>query len=120
MSGDHDRAGFGALTQAGAEDGAARALGGRLKANLQPADLKALAALWLHGAAAAPERIPGIYDAACEGWLGEPLGVPALKMPSVAPEPIPALFWKGLWELLKEPRGGLEAVNLTTKTAGLA
>jgi len=120
MSGDHDRAGFEALAQAGAEDDAARALGGRLKAGLQPADLKALAALWLHGAAAAPERIPGIYDAACEGWLGEPLGVPPIKTPSGAPEPIPATFWKGLWELLEEPRGGLEAVNLTTKTAALA
>jgi hypothetical protein len=124
MSGNHDHAGFEALAQAGAEDDAARALAARLKAGLQPADLKALAALWLHGAAAAPERIPGLYDAACEGWLGEPLvdakgGVAPIKTPSGAPELISATFWTGLWELLQEPRGGLGAVNLTTKTAAL-
>jgi ubiquinone biosynthesis protein Coq4 len=120
MSGDHDRAGFEALAQAGADDDAARALGARLKANLRPDDLKALAALWLHGAAAAPERIPHIYDAACEGWLGEPLGVAPVKTPSAAPEPIPPALWRGLWDLLDEPRAGLEAVNVTTKTAALA
>jgi len=120
MSGEHDRAGFEALAQAGAEDDAARALGGRLKANLQPADLKALAALWLHGAAAAPERIPHIYDAVCEGWLGETLGVAPVKTPTAAPAPIPPAFWQGLWGLLDEPRAGLEAVNVTTKTAALA
>jgi len=35
------------------------------------------------------------------------------------PEPIPRAFWAALWELLEEPRVGLEAVNLTTKTAAL-
>ena len=120
MSGDRDRAGFEALAQAGAEDAAAKALATRLKAGLQPADLKALAALWLHGAVAAPERIPGLYDAAAEGWLGAALDVAPIKTPSGAPEPIPPAFWTGLWELLEEPRSSLEAVNLTTKTAALA
>ena len=120
MSDDQERAGFEALAQAGAEDDAARGLGARLKASPQPADLKALAALWLHGAAAAPERIPGIYDAVAEGYLGQPVGVrPVPADVSQAPEPIPAAFWRGLWALLGEPREGLQAVNLTTKTAAL-
>ncbi|MFI4951340.1 MAG: Coq4 family protein, partial [Caulobacterales bacterium] len=36
------------------------------------------------------------------------------------PEPIPEAFWAALWALLEEPRAGLGAVNLTTKTAALA
>ena len=124
MSDDQEQAGFEALTQAGADEDAARGLGARLKATPQPQDLKALAALWLHGAAAAPETLPGIYDAAAEGFLGEPLGakpVPTTSnpLPEPIPEPIPAAFWAGLWKLLKEPRAGLGAVNLTTKTAAL-
>jgi ubiquinone biosynthesis protein Coq4 len=120
MSDDQERAGFEALTQAGADEDAARGLGARLKANPQPQDLKALAALWLHGAAAAPETIPGIYDAAAEGYLGEAVRAkPVSTDPNQPPEPIPAAFWAGLWELLGEPRSGLGAVNLTTKTAAL-
>jgi ubiquinone biosynthesis protein Coq4 len=122
MSDDQERAGFEALAQAGADDAdAARALGARLKAKHQPADLKALAALWIHGAAAAPESLPGTYDAVAEGYLGEPVGVkPVVTDAPAGPEPIPTAFWKGLWELLEEPRAGLQAVNLTTKTAILA
>jgi len=121
MSDDQERAGFEALAQAGADEDAARGLGARLKARPEPADLKALAALWLHGAAAAPESLPGIYDAAAEGYLGEPVGVkPAPTDTSQPPEPIPAAFWAGLWDLLDAPRSGLQAVNLTTRTAALA
>jgi ubiquinone biosynthesis protein Coq4 len=122
MSDDQERAGFEALAQAGADDDdAARSLGARLKAKHQPADLKALAALWIHGAVAAPEQLPGIYDAVAEGYLGEPVGAkPVATETRARPEPIPAAFWTGLWELLQEPRSGLQAVNLTTKTAALA
>jgi ubiquinone biosynthesis protein Coq4 len=121
MSDDQERAGFMALAQAGADDDAARGLGARLKASPQAADLKALAALWIHGAVAAPERIPGLYDAAAEGYLGAPVGAKRVATDVASPpEPIPAAFWPGLWELLAEPRAGIEAVNLTTKTAALA
>jgi ubiquinone biosynthesis protein Coq4 len=121
MSDDQERAGFEALAQAGADDDAARGLGVRLKASPQAADLKALAALWLHGAVAAPESIPGIYDAAAEGYLGEPLGAkPVPTDKTQPPEPIPAAFWAGLWELLDAPRLGFQAVSLTTRTAALA
>lgn len=121
MNDDQERAGFEALAAAGADDDAARGLGARLKASPQPADLKALAALWLHGAVARPESIPGIYDAAAEGYLGEPVG--AKRVPTETadpPELIPSAFWTGLWNLLDEPRAGLGAVNLTTRTAALA
>ncbi len=122
MSDDQERAGFEALAQAGADDDdAGRALGARLKAKHQAADLKALAALWIHGAVAAPESLPGLYDSVAEGYLGEPVGAkPAPTDTAARPEPIPAAFWRGLWELLEEPRAGLGAVNLTTKTAALA
>ncbi|MFI4965042.1 MAG: Coq4 family protein [Caulobacterales bacterium] len=121
MSDEQERAGFEALAQAGAQDEAARGLGARLKASPQAADLKALAALWLHAAAAAPERVPGFYDAVAEGYLGEPVGGRPVRTDlAQPPEPIPAAFWRDLWVLLGEPRSGLTAGNLTTKTAALA
>jgi ubiquinone biosynthesis protein Coq4 len=122
MSDDQERVGFEFLAQDGADDDdAGRGLGQRLKASHQPADLKALAALWLHGAVAAPERLPGIYDAVAEGYLGEPVGAkPVPTDDKAAPEAIPDAFWKGLWALLEEPPAGLAAVNVTTRTAALA
>jgi ubiquinone biosynthesis protein Coq4 len=120
MDGREERVGFAALAGAGADDGAARALTTRLKAEGRPADLKALAALWLHAAAAAPERVVGIYDAAAEGWLGAPVAGPAVRMPQAEPAPIPPVFWDGLWGLLEEAEQNLGAVNVTTRTAALA
>jgi len=121
MSADADRTAFEGLAAYGADDdGAPRALAKRLKAAPNASDLQALAALWIHGAAAAPERVAGIYDAAAEGWLGESLGVPAINSAGGKPEPIAPAFWDALWVLLDEPRSGLGAVNLTTKTAALA
>ena len=89
ISEHHDRAGFEALTGAGAEDTAARALAQRLKANPQASDLKALAALWLHAAVAAPERTPGLYDATAWGWLGEPVAKPGAARPVAPKRPPP-------------------------------
>jgi len=97
-----------------------RALAARLKADPKPSDLKAMAALWLHAAAAAPERIGWIYDEAAEGYLGQPVGGPPVPISRAQkPEITPRPFWTALWELLEEPRVRLEAVNLTTKTAAL-
>ena len=121
ISEHHDRAGFEALTGAGAEDPAARALAQRLKANPQASDLKALAALWLHAAVAAPERTPGLYDATAWGWLGEPVAAkPVATDTAAAPEPIPPAFWPALWSLLDEPGGSLGATGVTVRTAALA
>jgi ubiquinone biosynthesis protein Coq4 len=119
MSDDQERAGFMALAQAGAEDDAARGLGARLKADPQAADLKALAALWLHGAAAAPERTPGVYDAVAEAYLDAPLGAQPVRTDAAAPPlVIRDALWAGLWALLDEPGAGAGAV--TTRTAALA
>ena len=117
--GDEERAGFEALTGAGADDAAARALAIRLKAGGSAADLKALAALWLHAAAAAPERVAGVYDAAAEGWLGAPVAGPAVRFTDDAPEPIPQAFWNGFWSLLAEAPSRLTAPNVTSQTAAL-
>jgi ubiquinone biosynthesis protein Coq4 len=119
MSGDHERAGFEALAASGADDQAARSLAAKLKAAPDAPALKSLAALWLHCAAAAPERTPGVYDAAAEGWLGRPIEAAVIRTAGAPPEPISRQFWDALWELVAEPRQGLEAVNLTTKTAAL-
>lgn len=116
-----DRAGFEALAAAGADDDhAPKALAARLKTGVVQSDLQALAALWIHGAAAAPERIPAIYDAAAEGWLGKPQDLAAIRATGGRPEPIPRAFWDALWSQLDEPRGGLEAAGVTTRTAALA
>jgi ubiquinone biosynthesis protein Coq4 len=119
LDGGDDRIGFEALAAAGADDAAARTLATRLKTKADPADLKALAALWLHVAAAAPERVVGVYDATAQGWLGAVVG-PAVRLPKAAPEPIPPAFWQGLWSLLDEPRGKLSAPSVTSRTAALA
>ena len=118
MNVEEDRAGFAALAQAGAEDAAARALAARLKARPDPADLKALAALLLHAAAAAPERAAGTYDAAAEGWLGAAVGGPHIRVVQSPDEPIPAVFWQAFWALLAEP-GGLGTAKAAPRTADL-
>ncbi len=120
MDRGEDRAGFAALAGAGADDAAAKALAARLKTRVDAADLKALAALWLHAAAAAPERVVGVYDATAEGWLGAPVGGPAVRFAPAGPETIPAAFWESLWSLLDEAPGNLTAPNVTTRTAALA
>lgn len=123
MSDDQERAGFEALAQAGADDdGAAHALGARLKASQhQASDMKALAALMIHGALAAPESVPHVYDAVAAGYLGAAVGVPAIATDTKAsPDLIPRAFWRDLWRLLDEPGIGLDALNITGKTAALA
>lgn len=121
MADHQERAGFEALAQAGADEpGAAKALGARLKSKSQASDVKALAALWIHVAAAAPERLPGLYDEIAEGYFGEPIGAePIATDPKLTPEPISRAFWNDLWALLDEPRAGLGAATVTTRTAAL-
>jgi ubiquinone biosynthesis protein Coq4 len=115
-----ERTGFEALTAAGAENAAAKALAARLKKKVDAAGLKSLAALWLHAAAAAPERVVGVYDAAAEGWLGSPVGGPPVRLLDSSPEPIPRAFWQSLWSLLEEAPRNLTAPNVTSRTAALA
>jgi len=119
LGGGEERTGFEALTAAGADNPAAKALAVRLKEKVDAASLKSLAALWLHAAAAAPERVIGVYDATAEGWLGAPVGGPSVRLPELSPEPISPAFWEGLWSLLEEAPAKLDAPNVTSRTAAL-
>ena len=112
------RSDFEILAAAGAHESVANKLATRLKAKIEPADLRALAGLWLHAAAAAPERVVSLYDAAAEGWLGAVVG-PTVRQPKASPEPIPPAFWAALWGLLDEAPANLNAPNVTTRTAAL-
>lgn len=112
-----DRGRFEAEAQAGSGD--ARALAAGLKAGRLD-DLGALAALWVHAAAAAPERTAAIYDASAEGWLGRAVRTAPLAAEAVAPEPISAAFWDAFWALLDEPPGALDAGGVTLRTAQLS
>ena len=108
MTDESDRAGFEALTQSGADDDedAARSLAAALKAEPDPGQLKAIAALWLHAAAAAPERLAPIYDGAAEGWIGERVGGPPIRsVAGLPPALIPPAFWNVLWALVAEAGG---------------
>jgi len=114
------RLSFEAQTVAGGSAATAQALAARLKAGLDPADLKALAALWLHAAAAAPERLPAIYDASAVAWLGAPVSAPAIVLADAAPEVIPQAFWDAYWDLLETPGIMLDAGGVTQRTAALS
>ena len=59
---------FERMAQVGRGDAGALALGLRQRAT--GLGLRALAAAAVHVAAAAPERMAAIYDAAAAGWLG--------------------------------------------------
>ena len=79
-----------------------------------------LAAVWMHGAAAAPGRLAGIYDAAALGWLGTAPKVGAIDC-ELAPVPIPQEFWGPFWEMVLEaPGAGPDPLGVTQRTAALA
>ncbi len=76
-----------------------------------------LAALFVHVAAVAPERLAAVYDGAAEGWLGwSPRGM-IVEAPA-GTEPPPPRFWDGFWALALEP--GRDALEVTARTADLA
>ncbi len=120
MSGDTDRNIFRALAGIGAEEAVARGLGARLRTQASPAVVKALAALWLHCAIAAPERTRQIYDAAAEGYIGQPVtAAPAAGGLDPSPEAIPADFWDALWDLVDSPRLRQGSLNLLARSPAL-
>jgi len=120
MSGDTDRNIFRALAGIGAEEAVARGLGARLRTQASPAVVKALAALWLHCAIAAPERTRQIYDAAAEGYIGQPVtAAPAAGGLDPSPETIPADFWDALWDLVDSPRLRQGSLNLLARSPAL-
>ena len=79
-----------------------------------------LAALWMHGAAAAPGRVAQIYDASALGWLGTAPKASDISC-ALDPAPIPAAFWGSFWEMVLAPPGaGPDALAVTQQTAALA
>lgn len=81
-----------------------------------PADL---AALFVHAAACAPERLAVIYDGATEGWLGVAPRGPMIEAHGAADE-VPAAFWDGFWALVDDPVANRDAADITARTAALA
>lgn len=118
MIADEDRRRFEALAQAGGDGPRAAEAALRFKAEGSPDDLKALAAFFLHAAAAAPERLPRLYDAAAEAWLGTPIDAPPVPAAARAPEAIPPEFWEPFWALAAGERAG-GAAEITQATAAL-
>jgi ubiquinone biosynthesis protein Coq4 len=85
-----------------------------------PDGLFGLAAAMLGMAAAAPERLAGLYDLAAGRWFGEAVAAPEIAVSDSPPEPIPADFWTAFWALLDTPAGTLGAAGVTQRTAALA
>src|SRR5690242_12377746 len=67
-----------------------------------------LAALLVHVAASAPEKLALVYDGATEGWLGVAPRGPMIEAHG-APEPIPDAFWESFWDLADDPVADREA-----------
>jgi ubiquinone biosynthesis protein Coq4 len=78
-----------------------------------------LAALWLHAAAAAPERLVAIYDASAEGWLGVPPRAPLVEAAG-EPAAITPEFWTAFWTLVQAPAAEPDPGGVTQRTAALA
>lgn len=114
-----DHRAFEELARTHGDGACAHALAAGFKARAEHTDLEALAALWLNAAAAAPERLPAIYDGAAAGWLGQAPRAPAVALADATPEPIPRGFWQAFWALLAEPPGSLGAGGVTVRTAAL-
>ncbi|MBS0334816.1 MAG: hypothetical protein JSS35_18755 [Proteobacteria bacterium] len=96
-----DRDVFAGMAAAGPDD--AWALARDLRHGVTAPGLQALAAMAAHVAAAAPERMIAIYDAAAAGWLGAEAG----PTPRRALEPLamsPA-WWRAFWDLATPPAG---------------
>jgi ubiquinone biosynthesis protein Coq4 len=89
------------MAQAGLGD--AGALSRDLRHNVTDQRLRALAAMAVHAAAAAPERMAEIYDDATAGWLGrEP---PAPRSRTLDPLSISPAWWKTLWSIAAPSSG---------------
>jgi ubiquinone biosynthesis protein Coq4 len=65
--------------------------------------LRALAATAVHVAAAAPERMTALYDAAAAGWLGREVSPP--RSPTLDPLPISPEWWRTFWNIVSPPFG---------------
>lgn len=86
-----------------AGDASARALASSLRGNVTRRGLRGLAALAVHVAAAAPERMTDVFDEAAAGWLGfeRDRGRP----PALDPLPMTARWWRNFWTIVSPPEG---------------
>lgn len=98
---DARRDAFQNMAEAGGGDAGALALG--LRRSVTDEGLRALAALAVHAAAAAPERLIDIYDAAAAGWLGR--NPPEQRTPTLDPLPMTEALWRTLWSIAAPPSG---------------
>lgn len=90
------------MAEAGPGEVAASVL--RLRPGAPQPDLRALAAAAVHVAAAAPERMIALYDAAAADWLGEEAFAP--QSPGLEPLPISPGWWRTLWSITNPPMDG--------------
>jgi len=87
---------FEKMAESGGDDAAT--LARDLRRDPTDARLRALAAMAVHVAAAAPERMAELYDAAAAGWLGrDPPPVRAEAL--LDPLPISRGWWRTLWAI---------------------
>ena len=100
-------------------DGDPRALAEGLRRQVTQDALQSLAALWMSVAIAEPERLAEVYDRSAQGWRGEVVKAPAVKLGTAQPEPILPAFWTAFWALLDTPQGTLGAGGVTQRTAEL-
>jgi ubiquinone biosynthesis protein Coq4 len=109
---------FETLAAQSGEAGSALTLAQAVRAGDEQAG-RDLAALWLHAAAAAPERLAAIYDASAEGWLGVPPRAPLVEAAgepaAIAPE-----FWSAFWALVGASNAEPDPAGVTQRTAALA
>lgn len=77
--------------------GDAGALARAVRQDASDLRLRALAAMAVHAAAAAPERIIDVYDNAAAGWQGRETRAP--RSPTRDPLPISPAWWRTLWSV---------------------
>lgn len=89
-----------------------------LKAD-EPAAPLAVAALCLHVAACAPERLVEVWDGFCQGWQGDSPEADAVVGEGPA-GPIPRAAFDALWAIVDDPEAGNDPADITVRTAALA
>jgi ubiquinone biosynthesis protein Coq4 len=109
---------FKTLAAQGDETGSALTLAQAVRAGDDQA-ARDLAALWLHAAAAAPERLAAIYDASAEGWLGVPPRAPLVEAAG-EPGAISPDFWAAFWAMVQASNAAPDPGGVTQRTAALA
>jgi len=92
---------FERMAEVGRGDAGALAL--ELRRGATDPRLRTLAALAVHAAAAAPERMTEIYDNAAAGWLGRE--APEPRPSTLDPLPISPRWWNTLWSIASPPTG---------------